>query len=106
MIAASLVDEECDATDQCARCHQVVERTSPIQRHCPECRRAIKGVRSREAVRPSPSGAVRTQPLTAKGTSGSCNDPADFSCELVDVEGDSFLEASPSPRLTAKLIQP
>ena len=38
---------------ECAICHQVVERTSPIQRHCRECRRAIKAARSREAVRRS-----------------------------------------------------
>jgi hypothetical protein len=38
---------------ECRRCHQIVERTSRIQRHCVECRRAIKGARSREAVRRS-----------------------------------------------------
>jgi hypothetical protein len=42
---------------ECGRCHQVVARTSPIQRHCPECRRALKGARSREAVRRRRFGA-------------------------------------------------
>lgn len=36
---------------ECARCHQVVERTSPIQRHCTECRRALKRSLSIEAMR-------------------------------------------------------
>jgi hypothetical protein len=36
---------------ECRRCHQVVERTSPIQRHCVDCRRVIKRAKSREAVR-------------------------------------------------------
>jgi hypothetical protein len=36
---------------ECARCHQVIARAAPIQRYCPDCRRAIKGARSREAVR-------------------------------------------------------
>jgi hypothetical protein len=38
---------------ECERCHQIVERASPIQRHCRDCRRTIKGARSREAVRRS-----------------------------------------------------
>jgi hypothetical protein len=38
---------------ECANCHQVVERTSPVQQHCPECRRVMKRARSREAVRRS-----------------------------------------------------
>jgi hypothetical protein len=36
---------------ECARCYQVVERRSPVQRHCGECRASLKGSRSREAVR-------------------------------------------------------
>jgi hypothetical protein len=38
---------------ECRGCHQVVERRSPVQRHCPDCRRAIKRTRSREAIRRS-----------------------------------------------------
>ena len=34
----------------CQRCHQVVQRQSPIQRYCPECRAALKRARSSEAV--------------------------------------------------------
>ena len=33
-----------------ARCHQVAERRSPAQRHCPECAASVRGARSREAV--------------------------------------------------------
>jgi hypothetical protein len=36
---------------ECERCHQVVERTSPIQRHCGDCRLALKRERSTDAVR-------------------------------------------------------
>jgi integrase len=39
---------------ECADCHQVTERTSPILRRCAECRRAIKSARSREASQASP----------------------------------------------------
>jgi len=35
---------------ECARCHQVAERTSPTQRHCDTCRAALKRTRSREAM--------------------------------------------------------
>lgn len=45
---------------ECARCHQVVERTSPIQQHCIECRRALKNKRSREAVRRSRASRARS----------------------------------------------
>ena len=38
---------------ECARCHQVVEQTSPIQRYCRDCRHGLKAMRSREAVRRS-----------------------------------------------------
>jgi hypothetical protein len=41
---------------ECARCHQVVARTSPIQRFCPGCRCALKRARSREALRRGRSG--------------------------------------------------
>ncbi len=36
---------------ECERCHQVVERTSPIQRHCLDCRLALKRMRSAAAVK-------------------------------------------------------
>jgi hypothetical protein len=36
---------------ECERCHQVVERASPIQRHCLDCRLALKRERSTDAVR-------------------------------------------------------
>jgi hypothetical protein len=36
---------------ECARCRQVVERTSPIQRHCPDCAASLGRERSRECVR-------------------------------------------------------
>lgn len=48
---------------ECARCLQVVERTSPIQRHCRECRTAIKRTRSREAL-------ARRRDLDSEGRSG------------------------------------
>ncbi len=35
---------------ECRRCHQVVERSSPVQRHCPDCRAGLKRARSRNAV--------------------------------------------------------
>jgi hypothetical protein len=35
---------------ECQCCHQVVERRSPVQRHCTDCRRALKQLRSRQAV--------------------------------------------------------
>ncbi len=38
---------------ECARCHQVVERVSPMQRHCRECRRVIKRLASLNAMRRS-----------------------------------------------------
>jgi hypothetical protein len=36
---------------ECERCHQIVERTSPIQRHCAGCRKALKAARSTAAMR-------------------------------------------------------
>jgi hypothetical protein len=36
---------------ECERCHQVVERTSPIQRHCRDCRLVLKRERSADAVK-------------------------------------------------------
>jgi hypothetical protein len=36
---------------ECDQCHQIIERRSPIQRHCRECRQRLKGDRSREAMR-------------------------------------------------------
>jgi hypothetical protein len=36
---------------ECNHCHQVIERRSPMQRHCDECRQRLKGSRSREAMR-------------------------------------------------------
>jgi hypothetical protein len=36
---------------ECARCHQVTERTSPVQRHCADCATALGRERSRESVR-------------------------------------------------------
>jgi Recombinase zinc beta ribbon domain len=36
---------------QCDRCHRLAERTSPVQRRCPECRTVVKRTRSREAMR-------------------------------------------------------
>jgi len=36
---------------ECVRCEQVVERTSPIQRYCPDCAAALGRERSRESVR-------------------------------------------------------
>jgi hypothetical protein len=36
---------------ECARCHQVIERRSPIQRHCADCATALGRKRSRECVR-------------------------------------------------------
>jgi hypothetical protein len=35
---------------ECQRCHQFVERRSPIQRHCPDCTRMLRNERSRRAV--------------------------------------------------------
>jgi hypothetical protein len=35
---------------ECSMCHQVVERTSPIQRHCPSCRASLKRRFSRESM--------------------------------------------------------
>jgi hypothetical protein len=35
-----------DALIECEQCHQVVKGTSPVQRHCPDCRRAIRRARS------------------------------------------------------------
>jgi hypothetical protein len=35
---------------ECGTCHQIVERQSPAQRHCRECRVALKRLRSAEAV--------------------------------------------------------
>jgi hypothetical protein len=35
---------------ECRRCHQVVERHSPVQRHCPDCARALKRARSRDGM--------------------------------------------------------
>jgi hypothetical protein len=51
---------------ECAMCHQVVERTSPIQRNCTDCRRAIRGARSREAVRRSRARKQRLVPIVAR----------------------------------------
>jgi hypothetical protein len=36
---------------ECARCHQVGERRSPVQVHCSECRAVLKRQRSHAAVR-------------------------------------------------------
>ena len=35
---------------ECQQCHQVVERRSPVQRHCPDCRAVLKRDRSRTAA--------------------------------------------------------
>jgi hypothetical protein len=35
---------------ECVRCHQVVNRTSPIQRHCQACGKAINRKLSRHAM--------------------------------------------------------
>jgi hypothetical protein len=35
---------------ECAWCGQVAERTSPVQRHCPDCRAALKRARSVNAT--------------------------------------------------------
>jgi hypothetical protein len=42
---------------ECAVCHQVVERQSPAQLHCGDCRRALKRARSHGAVRRRRSGS-------------------------------------------------
>jgi len=47
---------------ECAECHQIAERRSPAQRHCPECAASLRGSRSREAVaRARGSGVVRSR---------------------------------------------
>jgi hypothetical protein len=38
-----------EAPFECRRCHRVVERRSPVQRHCTDCRAALKRLRHREA---------------------------------------------------------
>ena len=49
---------------ECAQCHQVVERRSPVQRHCRECRASLKGSKSRaDAARARRSGH-RARPAT------------------------------------------
>jgi hypothetical protein len=35
---------------ECARCHQVVERRSPVQRYCPACAADLGRARSRKAM--------------------------------------------------------
>ena len=35
---------------ECRRCHKVVERRSPVQRQCDECRGALNRFRSRDAT--------------------------------------------------------
>jgi hypothetical protein len=42
---------------ECRRCHQVVERRSPVQQHCLDCRKALKRLRSQEALARSRRGA-------------------------------------------------
>jgi len=51
---------------ECYRCHQIVDRTSPMPRHCPDCRREIKRARSREAI-PSPTGTLLTGRIADAG---------------------------------------
>jgi hypothetical protein len=46
---------------ECARCHQVVERRSPIERHCPDCRAALKRGRSRDAIARARAARPQTQ---------------------------------------------
>jgi len=44
---------------ECQRCHQVVERRAPVQRHCPDCRKTLKRLRSQVAVARSRGGVRR-----------------------------------------------
>ena len=46
---------------ECRRCHQVVERSSPVQRHCPDCRAGLKRARSRAAVTRARAARPQTQ---------------------------------------------
>ncbi len=47
---------------ECARCHQVVQRTSPVQRLCPDCRAALKRDRSRGALVRMRAARPRSRP--------------------------------------------
>jgi len=46
---------------ECSLCHQIVERRSPVQRYCPDCRLRLKRARGREAVARARRGQKRAR---------------------------------------------